>query len=117
MAKKTTQRTRSSNRGRRSSSKSALSAESLLERPLKNVDLRKLNGPGYKKVIRDIYKSPLAAYLAGGVGAFFLGRFAWRYYQNHPEISEFIKDNFDTVESRLRDFRGESTVDEEVARH
>jgi hypothetical protein len=116
MAKKASERTRLSYRGRRKSSAKSPSAESLLEKPLENIDLRKLNGPGIKKIIREIYKSPLAMYLAGGVGAFFIGRFAYRYYQDHPEISDFIKENFDTMESRLREFRSE-IMDGDVARH
>lgn len=123
MAKKATQRTRgsssrssSNSRGRRSNTNSRRSSsDSILERSFDSFDLRKLNGGGYKKVVRDFTRSPSLLYLAGGIGAYFIGRFAYRYYQNHPEISDFIKENVDTVESRLREYRGGSQ--EEVARH
>jgi len=96
--------------GRVSRSKSR---ESFLETPL-NIDLRKLNGPGYKKILRDVYKNPIS-YLAGGVGAYMLGRFMMRYYKNHPEISEFIRENYEAVEERLREFTGNQ--EETYARH
>ncbi len=67
-------------------------------------------GTGYKKMARAVSGNPWALSLAGGIGAFFIGRFLYRYYENHPEISEFIQDNFETVESRLREFRGDDTV-------
>lgn len=111
MAKKVTQRKRGSTTSRRSNTRgrrsgSSYSGESLLERPLEGFDLRKFNGNNYKNVVRDFSKSSSLLYLVGGIGAFFLGRWALRYYQNHPEISEFIKENVDTVEARLREFRG-----------
>ena len=114
--KRATQKRGTGSRGRRggNSSSSRISAATLLEKPLENMDLRKFNGGGYKKVVRNIYKSPISLYLVGGVAAYFIGRFSWRYYQDHPEVSEFIKDNFDTVETRLREFRSGG---EEVARH
>lgn len=119
MAKRTQGNRGSSNRGRKSNRGRSASAGTILERPLESIDLRKLSGNNvYKKSLRTIIDNPVALYLAGTVGAFFLGRFAYRYYQNHPEISEFIRDNFDTVEGKLRDFRGGSAGDvDEVARH
>jgi hypothetical protein len=96
--------------GRRSSGKSR---ESILENPL-NIDLRRFNGPGYKRILRDVYKNPIS-YLAGGVGAYMLGRFMLKYYKNHPEISEFIRENFESVEERLKEFRGNR--EEDYARH
>lgn len=84
---------------------------------LSAIDLRKLNGRRYKKVMRDIYKSPIALYLASGVGTLLLARFMFRYYKNHPEIAEFVRENFETVEAKLREFRGEEISDDEMARH
>jgi hypothetical protein len=112
MARTTQKNTRSNNRGRKSNRGRSVSAASVLQRPLENLDLRKLNGGGYKRVIRGLYNNPISLYVAGTVGAFFLGRFAYRYYQDHPEISDFIRENIDTVESRLREFRGGATEEE-----
>lgn len=61
-----------------------------------------------------MYRNPVS-YLAGGVGAYVLGRLMFRYYKNHPEISEFIRDNFEAVEERLREFSGNQ--EETYARH
>lgn len=100
--------------GKRQVNKSrSRSRESLLDNPL-NIDLRRFNGPGYKKVLREVAKNPIS-YLAGGFGAYLLGRFMFRYYQSHPEISDFIRDNFESVEERLKEFRG--SRDEDYARH
>lgn len=104
---------RKSTQGRRKGTKS-VSRESLLENP---IDLRKLNGGGYKKVIRSLYRSPISLYLASGVGSYFLVRFLFRYYKDHPEIAEFVRDNFESVESRIREFRGGNAMDEDMARH
>lgn len=109
-------RSTSSNRGRKSNRGRSVSAKSILARPLQNIDLRRLNGGGYKRVIRGLSDRPVWLSIAGSVGAFFLGRFLYRYYQNHPEISEFIQDNFNTVEEKLREFRG-GDINEDVARH
>lgn len=106
MARKTTQGRR---KGSRSVSKNSLSASS--------IDLRKLNGGGYKKIMRSLYRSPIALYLASGVGSYFVVRYLFRYYKDHPEIAEFVRDNFESVESRIREFRGGSAMDEDMARH
>jgi hypothetical protein len=67
-------------------------------------------GARYKKIVRAVSGNPWALAIAGGIGTFFIGRFMYRYYENHPEISEFIQDNFETVESRLRELRGDDSV-------
>lgn len=111
---RTTQGSRS-NRGRKSTRGRSVSAKTLLKRPLEGFDFRKLNSGSYKRAVRGL-NSPVLLSIAGSVGAFFLGRFIYRYYQSHPEISDFIRENIDTVEEKLREFRG-GTVDEEIARH
>lgn len=63
------------------------------------------NQVDYRKVLRNVSQNSPLMLLAGGLGAFVIGRFFYRYYQDHPEISDFIRDNMDTVESRIREFR------------
>lgn len=110
MAKRTTQGTR----GRKTTSKRRSSTAS----SSKKFDLKNINKTDVKKVMRKVGNNPIALYLAGGVGALFLGRFAYRFYKNHPEIQEFIKENFDTVESSLREYRsGSEEIDTTEARH
>lgn len=87
-------------------------AGSLLEVP--TISTRGMN---YKNFLRKIKASPLSIYLAGGVGAFFLGRFAIRYYRSHPEIQSFLKENFDTVEGKLREYKNSMMSEETEARH
>jgi hypothetical protein len=114
VSRKTTTTARKGAGGRKTVSRSrSISASSILERPLEKINFQRLNRTG-KKAVRSLRQYPIALSLAGTVGAFFLGRLFFRYYQNHPEISEFIKDNIDTVEGKLRDLRGS---DEVVARH
>ncbi len=74
-------------------------------------------GLNYKKILRRMRANPLTLYLAGGVGAFYFGRFLFKYYKNHPEISTFFKENFDTVENKLRNYKDSFNSDEIEARH
>lgn len=72
---------------------------------LKTIDFRNFNKGDAKKIINKVSNNPLALYIAGGVGAIFATRFALRYYKNHPELKDFIKENFDAVESTLKEYR------------
>lgn len=74
-------------------------------------------GMNYKNILRKIKANPLSIYMAGGVGAFFLGRFAIRYYKSHPEIQSFIKENFDTVEEKIREYKDSVMSEDTEARH
>lgn len=106
---------RRSSAGRKASI--ATQAEQLLDKT--GIDLRKLNGRGgYKRSLRSL--APVLGTVVGGVGAYFGVRFLIRYYKENPEMLSFIRDNFDSIESRLREFRGgESQVDQDEteARH
>lgn len=73
------------------------------------------SGLNYRKVWQQVQARPGLMYLAGGVGAFFLIRSAFRYYKGHPEILEFIKENIDTVEEKIGEFRESFNSDSEVA--
>lgn len=84
---------------------------------MNKIDLGKLNGREYKKVMKNIYRSPDALYLASGVGTVILARFLFRYYKDHPEIAEFMRDNFDTVGARIRELSSQNIKKEDFARH
>lgn len=115
MPRKSTQGNRSRRNVSRGGSSRSRANETNVE---KSLNLNRLRSGGYKKIAKNVSKNPLALYLASGLGAFFLGRFVYRYYQNHPEISDFIQENFDTVESKLREFRsGRGLEEERIARH
>ncbi len=74
-------------------------------------------GMNTKNFLRKIKANTFTLYLAGGVGSFFLGRFAIRYYRGHPEIQSFLKENFDTVEEKLREYRNNIMSEKTEARH
>lgn len=78
-----------------------------------------LGGYNYRNLARKISKNPLLMNVGIGVGAFYLVRYAIRYYKNHPEILDFIKDNLDTVESKFREYRSSLSGEDEMtqARH
>lgn len=79
-----------------------------------------LRGRNLQTSIRDIAALPAARYIAGGLGLALLTRFAIRYYKSHPAISEYVKENFDTVEGKLREYRSsimssDSNISEDAA--
>ncbi len=80
------------------------------------IDLKKLGSARSRKALKAVYQNPISMYLVGGLGALLLGRFVFRYYKNHPEISDFIRENFDSVEEKLREFRGLGSG-ADIARH
>jgi hypothetical protein len=43
--------------------------------------------------------------IGGGIAAVVLGRYLWRYYQDHPEILTSLREGFESLEERLRDFQ------------
>ena len=72
---------------------------------------QELGGYNYKNLARKLRGNPLLFNLGVGVGAFYLVKYAIRYYKSNPAIGEFFKDNLDTVESKIREFRGVSSED------
>ncbi len=74
-------------------------------------------GMNYKKVLRKIKASSVTVPLISGVSAYFIGKFAIRFYKSHPEISDFLKENFDTVEGKLREYKNSIMSEETEARH
>ncbi len=70
-------------------------------------------------IARRFRKNPMAMYILGGVGSFFLGKYLLRYYRENPEISEFVRENFENIESKLQEYRGKlwKNGSEEVTHH
>ncbi len=94
-------------RGRSAKSPRGLSSSSL-ESNLKN----------YRESIREWSDRPAVKYVAGGIGLAILGRIAFSMSDRYPEIAKFFREGLDTVEGRLREFRGiEATEDSIEARH
>lgn len=49
--------------------------------------------------------SPTVKYIAGGVATAVLARIATNISTKYPELSNFLKENIDTVESKLLEFK------------
>ncbi len=73
------------------------------------IDLRRFNlgrqGGNLATNLRSFISAPATMYVAGGIGAALLTRFAIKYYKSHPEISTFVEDKIDTVEGKLKEYR------------
>lgn len=105
---------------KRSATSSRASSTRKSEKGVNSLDvtnLKKFKKPDTQKIMKKVRNNPIALYLAGGVGAIFMARFAYRYYRNHPELKEIIKENFDTVEESLREYRLGTQDESAEARH
>src|SRR4051812_18393345 len=67
---------------------------------------QKLGGLNLRSFGRRLRGNKLLFNAGVGVGAFYLVKYAIRYYKANPAISEFLRTNLDTVESKFREFRG-----------
>jgi ABC-type Zn uptake system ZnuABC Zn-binding protein ZnuA len=45
-------------------------------------------------------------YVAGGIGIALLARLAYNLSDKYPELSRFFRENLDTIEDKLQEFRG-----------
>lgn len=64
-----------------------------------------------KAVKKFIKNNPVTFYLGAGVAGVLLLRWGYRYYREHPEIKDFIRDNLDLVEERIKEYRSEHGQD------
>lgn len=72
----------------------------------------------YKEILRDLYESPTVRYIAGGIAAGLLNRYANRLSEKYPEVADFLKENIVAFEGKLSEIKqglDTSTVSE--ARH
>ncbi len=56
----------------------------------------------YQKILRNLRSDPRLMYLGMGIGVIVLSRFAYRYYKEHPESAQFMRDQFQRLEKRLK---------------
>ena len=106
MARKSTQKVAAARRGG-SSSRSGRRSSSTMERNYRN----------YRDTLLEWSESPAVKYVAGGIGIALLGRLAYGLSDRYPEISRFFRENLETVEDKLREFRGIENQDGAEARH
>jgi hypothetical protein len=72
----------------------------------------------YRTLASDLYNNPTVRYMAGGVAAAILTRFANRLNDKYPEISNFLRENIDTLEGKLSDYKSGLSNDRNAeARH
>lgn len=69
----------------------------------------------FKMIVKDIITSPAVKYVAGGIATAFLSRLATNLSDRYPEISNFIKENLESVEGRLDEFK--QSLSGDSARH
>ena len=71
----------------------------------------------YKEALWEFMNKPGVKYFAGGLAAAVLARLASGISDKYPEISKFIKENVDTMETRLNEFRGTERDESESLHH
>lgn len=59
----------------------------------------------YKEILRDLYSSPTVRYLAGGIAAAFLNRYANKLSEKYPEVADFLKENIEAFEGKLNEIK------------
>lgn len=72
---------------------------------------------GSKNLWKSVSSNPVFFYAGGSIAVGVLARFAYRYYQSHPEISEFLQENISNVESKVKEYRENLRGEESEARH
>ncbi|MFL5785743.1 MAG: hypothetical protein ACJ76H_14090 [Bacteriovoracaceae bacterium] len=76
------------------------------------------NYRNYRDTLLEWSERPAVRYVAGGIGIALLGRFALNISDKYPEISRFFRENLDTIEDKLKEFRGISNQEDlSEARH
>lgn len=106
--KTTTRRT-----GRREQSESSSESSSGSRNLSSGATMRRVDD--YKNVLREFVNNPAVRYVAGGIATAVLARIATNMSERYPEISNFLKENLDTVEGKLSEFR--NGPEGESARH
>lgn len=76
-----------------------------------------VNFQNYRDILLEWSERPAVRYVAGGIGLALMGRLAFSMSDRFPEISRFFRENLDTIEEKLKEFRGIETDDVAEARH
>ncbi len=59
----------------------------------------------YSQLIRELISNPAVKYVAGGIAASILSRLASNMSEKYPEVSKFLRENIDSFEGRLSQYR------------
>jgi hypothetical protein len=98
---------------RKTTARSPRKASSRKSRKVPFID----NRMTFKSFFRKLTSSPLPMYLGSGVATLLFARWAFKFYKEHPEVQDFIRENFDTVEDKLREYKDHILNDQFAARH
>lgn len=105
MAKRSTQKVAAGRRsGRQAQSRRS---SSVFEKKYQN----------YRDTLLEWSERPAVRYVAGGIGLALIGRLAFSMSDRFPEVSRFFRENLDTIEDKLKEFRGIESQDGVEARH
>ena len=66
---------------------------------------RSSRGSDFKHLIREFISNPAVKYMAGGIATAILSRLATNMSEKYPELSHFLKENIDSFEGRLDQYR------------
>ena len=105
MAKKTAKKTTQARTPRKRGLETPIENERTLSSSRKTS--RTASAGEYKDVLREFISNPAVKYVAGGIATAILARIATNISDRYPEISNFIKENLDTVEGKLNEFRND----------
>ncbi len=59
----------------------------------------------YSQMIRELISNPAVKYIAGGIAASVLSRLAVNMEEKYPELSKFLRENIDSFEGTLDQYR------------
>ncbi len=62
-------------------------------------------GSEYSQLIREFISNPAVKYMAGGIATAILSRLANNMSDKYPELSRFLRENIDSFEGRLGQYR------------
>ncbi len=67
----------------------------------------------YAQLIRELISNPAVKYVAGGIAASVLSRLASNMSTKYPELSKFLRENIDSFEGKLGQYRSGLSDDRE----
>lgn len=106
MARSSSQKVAAGRKGGRST-QSRRGNSSVIERNYRN----------YRDTLLEWSERPAVRYVAGGIGLALIARFAVNMSDRYPELTRFFRENLDSVEGKLREFRGLADGQDVEARH
>lgn len=71
----------------------------------RNFSMEDRSSGGRTHVIREWISNPAVKYVAGGIATAILSRLAQNMSEKYPELSRFLKENIDSFEGRLGQYR------------